>query len=157
MLDTLLNEVSDQPDTKTIYDFDLVVLGSGPGGQRAAIQAAKLGKHVAIVEQRALVGGVCINTGTIPSKTFREAALHLSGFRERGVYGASYNRPMPKSSFGSIRLCFQAADDDESGDFVITLMDQGNGKGLVGLNNEHGSGSGACGLFRRSGSEQGAH
>jgi NAD(P) transhydrogenase len=72
------------------YDFDLVVIGSGPAGQRAAIQGAKLGKHVAIVERRAVVGGVCINTGTIPSKTLREAVLYLSGYRLRGVYGASY-------------------------------------------------------------------
>jgi NAD(P) transhydrogenase len=74
----------------TEYDFDLVVVGSGPAGQRAAIQAAKLGKNVAVVERRAVVGGVCINTGTIPSKTLREAVLYLSGYRLRGVYGASY-------------------------------------------------------------------
>jgi NAD(P) transhydrogenase len=72
------------------YDFDLVVVGSGPAGQRAAIQAAKLGKNVAVVERRAVVGGVCINTGTIPSKTLREAVLYLSGYRLRGMYGASY-------------------------------------------------------------------
>jgi NAD(P) transhydrogenase len=72
------------------YEYDLVVIGSGPAGQRAAIQAAKLNKRVAIVEKRAVVGGVCINTGTIPSKTLREAVLHLSGYRERGVYGAAY-------------------------------------------------------------------
>jgi NAD(P) transhydrogenase len=72
------------------YDFDMLVIGSGPAGQRAAIQAAKLGKRVAIVERKAVVGGVCANTGTIPSKTLRESALHLSGYRERGVYGASY-------------------------------------------------------------------
>ena len=72
------------------YDFDLVVIGSGPAGQRAAIQGAKLGKHVAVIERRAVVGGVCINTGTIPSKTLREAVLYLSGYRLRGVYGASY-------------------------------------------------------------------
>ncbi|MGD8404484.1 MAG: Si-specific NAD(P)(+) transhydrogenase [Anaerolineales bacterium] len=72
------------------YDFDLVVIGSGPAGQRAAIQAAKLGKRVAVVERRAVVGGVCINTGTIPSKTLREAVLYLSGYRLRSVYGASY-------------------------------------------------------------------
>jgi len=72
------------------YDFDLVVIGSGPAGQRAAIQAAKLGKHVAVAERRAVVGGVCINTGTIPSKTLREAVLYLTGYRLRGVYGASY-------------------------------------------------------------------
>ena len=70
--------------------FDLLVIGSGPGGHRAAIQAAKLGKRVAVVERKPDVGGVCISTGTIPSKTLRETILHLSGFRERGVYGASY-------------------------------------------------------------------
>ncbi|MBL8805492.1 MAG: Si-specific NAD(P)(+) transhydrogenase [Rhodospirillales bacterium] len=77
------------PDN-AVYDFDLIVLGSGPAGQRAAIQAAKLGKRVAVIEHKAVVGGVCINTGTIPSKTLREAVMHLSGFRERNVYGASY-------------------------------------------------------------------
>ena len=74
----------------TDYDYDLFVIGSGPAGQRAAIQAAKLGKRVAVAEQKGVVGGACINTGTIPSKTLREAALYLSGYRERGVYGASY-------------------------------------------------------------------
>jgi len=72
------------------FDYDLVVIGSGPAGQRAAIQAAKLDKHVAIVERKTVLGGVCINTGTIPSKTLREAVMHLSGYRERGLYGASY-------------------------------------------------------------------
>jgi len=72
------------------YDYDMVVIGSGPAGQRAAIQAAKLDKRVALVERKAVIGGMCINTGTIPSKTLREAVLHLSGYRERGVYGASY-------------------------------------------------------------------
>src|SRR5262249_4808782 len=73
------------------YDYDLLVVGSGPAGHRAAIQAAKLDKRVAIVEKRTVVGGVCINSGTIPSKTLREAALRLSGYRERGLYGASYS------------------------------------------------------------------
>src|SRR5574341_1216297 len=72
------------------YDYDLLVIGSGPAGQRAAIQAAKLNKRVAVVERRAVVGGACINTGTIPSKTLREAVLHLSGYREHNLYGASY-------------------------------------------------------------------
>jgi NAD(P) transhydrogenase len=72
------------------YDYDCVVIGSGPGGQRAAIQASKLGKRTLIVERQSVIGGVCINTGTIPSKTLREAVLHLSGHRERGIYGASY-------------------------------------------------------------------
>ncbi len=73
------------------YDFDMLVLGSGPAGQRAAIQAAKLGKNTAIVERRSVIGGVCINTGTIPSKTLREAVLYLSGYREKNIYGASYS------------------------------------------------------------------
>ncbi len=72
------------------YNYDLFVIGSGPAGQRAAIQAAKIGKRVAVAERRSVVGGVCINTGTIPSKTLREAALYLSGYSQRGLYGSSY-------------------------------------------------------------------
>ena len=60
------------------FDFDLLAIGSGPAGQRAAVQAAKLGKQAAIVEQRAGIGGVCLQSGTIPSKTFREAVLALT-------------------------------------------------------------------------------
>ena len=62
-----------------LYDFDLICIGSGPAGQRAAVQAAKLGKKAAIVEKRREVGGVCVDTGTIPSKTLREAVLYFSG------------------------------------------------------------------------------
>jgi len=72
------------------FDFDLLVIGSGPAGQRAAIQAAKLGKKAAVVERRGVLGGVCINSGTIPSKTLREAVLYLSGYRLRNLYGESY-------------------------------------------------------------------
>jgi NAD(P) transhydrogenase len=70
--------------------YELIVIGSGPGGQRAAIQAVKAGKRVALVEKQAAVGGVCINTGTIPSKTMREAVLHLSGFYDQSFYGANH-------------------------------------------------------------------
>ena len=70
--------------------YDLIVIGSGPAGQRAAIQAAKFGKHVALVERLEVVGGVAINTGTIPSKTIREAVLHLSGFYYQNIYGVNY-------------------------------------------------------------------
>ncbi len=70
--------------------YDLVVIGSGPSGQKAAIQGAKLGKRVAVVERRRVVGGVCIHTGTIPSKTLREAVLYLTGFSLHGIYGVSY-------------------------------------------------------------------
>jgi NAD(P) transhydrogenase len=69
--------------------YDLIVIGSGPGGQRAAIQGAKAGKRVAMVEKQSAIGGVCINTGTIPSKTMREAVLHLSGFYSKNFYGAN--------------------------------------------------------------------
>lgn len=72
------------------YDYDLFVIGSGPAGQRAAVQAAKLGKRVAVAERQAVVGGVCLNTGTIPSKTLRAATMHLSGYHERSIYGSSY-------------------------------------------------------------------
>jgi NAD(P) transhydrogenase len=70
--------------------FDLVVIGSGPAGQRAAVQAAKLGRQVAVVERYHDVGGVCINTGTVPSKTMREAVLDLSGLRQRVLYGDAF-------------------------------------------------------------------
>ncbi|WP_285757119.1 Si-specific NAD(P)(+) transhydrogenase [Nocardiopsis ansamitocini] len=72
------------------YDYDLVVIGSGPGGQKAAIAAAKLGKRVAIVDRLEMVGGSCLHTGTIPSKTLREAVLYLTGMSQRELYGASY-------------------------------------------------------------------
>jgi NAD(P) transhydrogenase len=70
--------------------YDLLVIGSGPAGQKAAVQAAKLGKTVGIIERKAVVGGVSTNTGTIPSKALREAVLYLSGFRQRNLYGTGY-------------------------------------------------------------------
>ncbi|MGD0360792.1 MAG: Si-specific NAD(P)(+) transhydrogenase [Bryobacteraceae bacterium] len=73
-----------------MQQYDLIVIGSGPAGQRAAIQGAKSGKRVALIERREVVGGTCINSGTIPSKTMREAVLHLSGFNYQGIYGVSY-------------------------------------------------------------------
>jgi NAD(P) transhydrogenase len=77
-------------DARRVYDYDLLVLGSGPGGQKAAIAAAKLGKRVGIVDRRDMIGGVCINTGTVPSKTLREAVLYLTGLSQRDQYGSSY-------------------------------------------------------------------
>src|SRR5438477_2957512 len=73
-----------------MQSFDLIVIGSGPAGQRAAIQGAKSGKRVALIEKREVIGGACINTGTIPSKTMREAVLHLSGYNYQNVYGVNY-------------------------------------------------------------------
>lgn len=70
--------------------YDLIVVGSGPAGQKAAICAAKLRKKAAVVERKRTIGGVCVHTGTIPSKTFREAILYLSGLRQRSFYGRGY-------------------------------------------------------------------
>jgi NAD(P) transhydrogenase len=72
------------------HEYDLVVIGSGPAGQKGAICAAKLRKRVAIIDRKKSVGGVCVHTGTIPSKTLREAVLYLSGFRQRTFYGRGY-------------------------------------------------------------------
>ncbi len=74
----------------SMQEYDIVVIGSGPGGQKAAIASAKLGKSVAIIERGRMLGGVCVNTGTIPSKTLREAVLYLTGMNQRELYGASY-------------------------------------------------------------------
>jgi NAD(P) transhydrogenase len=71
-------------------EYDLVVIGSGPGGQKAAIAAAKLGKSVAVIEHDRMLGGVCTNTGTIPSKTLREAVVYLTGMTQRELYRSSY-------------------------------------------------------------------
>ncbi len=75
---------------ETNFDYDMVIIGSGPGGQKAAIQAGKLGKRVLVVDSNAQLGGACLQDGTIPSKSFREAILHLSGYRERSHYGKAY-------------------------------------------------------------------
>src|SRR3954463_9473993 len=68
-------------------DFDLIVIGSGPAGEKGAAQAAYFGKSVALIEREPVLGGASVNTGTVPSKTLRESALHLSGFRQRGFRG----------------------------------------------------------------------
>ncbi len=69
--------------------YDLIVIGSGPAGEKGAAQAAYFGKRVALVEREPVLGGAAANTGTLPSKTLRETALYLSGFRQRGLYGVS--------------------------------------------------------------------
>src|SRR3984957_4659766 len=71
--------------------FDLVVLGCGPAGEKAGAQAAYFGKRVAVAERAPAVGGSCINTGTVPSKTLRESALYFSGLKQRGLYGIDYS------------------------------------------------------------------
>ena len=81
--------------------YDLVVIGSGPAGQKCAINAAKMKKKVAIIDKRDMFGGVCIHTGTIPSKTFREAVLYLTGYRQRGFYGKGFIR---RDEFSSVDI-----------------------------------------------------
>ena len=78
------------PTSAAVAAYDFIVIGSGPSGRRAAIQAAKLGKRVLVVEKGRRVGGVSVHTGTIPSKTLRETVLNLSGWRERGFYGRAF-------------------------------------------------------------------
>jgi len=113
--------------------YDLVVIGSGPGGQRAAIQAAKSGKRVAMIEKGLGVGGVCTNTGTIPSKTMREAVLHLSGFYYQNFYGANYR---VKETVTMADLNYRIQRVIESEVSVIQAQLQRNGVDLL-----HGLGS----------------
>ena len=86
-------------------EYDLVVIGSGPAGQKGAICAAKHGKQAAIVDKKLAIGGVCVHTGTIPSKTLREAVLYFSGFRQRLFYGRNY---MLKDNISMQDLLFRA-------------------------------------------------
>lgn len=79
------------PPVPTNYEYDLVVIGSGPAGEKGAAQAAYFGKKVVLVERAPSLGGACINTGTVPSKTLRETALYFSGLRQRGLYGIDYS------------------------------------------------------------------
>ena len=77
-------------DHQVLASYDIIIIGSGPAGRRAAIQAGKLGKSVLVIEKGRRVGGVSVHTGTIPSKTMRETVLNLTGYRERGFYGRAY-------------------------------------------------------------------
>ena len=70
--------------------YDLLVLGSGPAGEKGAAQAAYFGKNVALIEKEDVLGGAAANTGTLPSKTLRESALYLSGYRQRDLFGLSF-------------------------------------------------------------------
>src|ERR1700751_1522972 len=71
--------------------YDLIVIGSGPAGEKGAAQAAYFGKRVALIESAGALGGACVNTGTLPSKILRESALYFSGIRQRGLYGVDYS------------------------------------------------------------------
>lgn len=120
------------------YEYDLIVIGSGPAGQKAAIQAAKLGKSVALVDSNPLVGGVCLHDGTIPSKSFREAILHLSGARLRSHFGEAFR----------IKHNIEMADLTRWSDAIVTNIEQTTRAhlqrnkvkiicGIASLSNEH--------------------
>jgi len=96
----------------SVVAYDLIVVGSGPSGQRAAVAASKMKKRVCVVEARSVVGGVCVNTGTIPSKTMREAVLHLSGYNYRSVYGVNY-RVKEKITMADLAFRVQAVIKNE--------------------------------------------
>ncbi|MBO6719385.1 MAG: Si-specific NAD(P)(+) transhydrogenase [Rhizobiaceae bacterium] len=92
--------------------FDMLVIGSGPAGRRAAVQSAKLGKSVLVVDKGRRLGGVSVHTGTIPSKTIRETVLNLSGFRERGFYGRAYRVKQDISSDDLIQRLHKTLDHE---------------------------------------------
>src|SRR5580698_207156 len=113
-----------------MQSFDMMVLGSGPAGQRAAIQAAKSGKHVAVVEKAQCIGGACINTGTIPSKTMREAVLHLSGYNYQNIYGVNY-RVKEKISMADLAFRVQHVIKTEI-DVTVAQLSRNNIETLFG-------------------------
>src|SRR5271169_7190924 len=94
------------------YDYDMLVIGSGPSGRRAAIQFAKLNRTVLVVEKGRRVGGVSVHTGTIPSKTLRETVLNLSGWRERGFYGRAYRAKKDISAEDLKKRLFMTLDHE---------------------------------------------
>src|SRR5579863_871679 len=110
--------------------FDMIVLGSGPAGQRAAIQASKSGKRVAVVERRDVVGGTCINCGTIPSKTMREAVLHLSGYNYQNLYGVNY-RLKEKITMADLAFRVQHVIKTEI-DVTVAQLSRNNVETLLG-------------------------
>jgi NAD(P) transhydrogenase len=114
-----------------VQTYDLIVIGSGPAGQRAAIQGSKMGKRVALVERREVVGGVCVNTGTIPSKTFREAVLHLSGYYYRNIYGVNY-RVKDKITMADLAFRVQHVIKTEV-DVIQAQLSRNNVELIVGI------------------------
>lgn len=120
------------------FDFDLLVIGSGPAGQKAAISAAKHGARVALVERDPMAGGVCLNTGTIPSKTLREAVLYLTGYRQRGYYGDAYrvkDRISAQDLYDRTNLVIRLERGDINDNLVSNGIDRLVGEAcLVGAN-----------------------
>src|SRR5437588_12667661 len=111
--------------------YDLLVIGSGPAGQRAAIQGAKSGKKVALIEKREVIGGASINTGTIPSKTMREAVMHLSGYNYQNIYGVNY-RVKEKITMADLALRVQHVIKTEI-DVTVAQLSRNNIEMLSGI------------------------
>jgi NAD(P) transhydrogenase len=109
--------------------FDLVVIGSGPAGQKGAICAAKLRKRVAVVERKGMIGGSCLHVGTIPSKTLREAILYLSGFRQRTFYGKDYT---VKDKIAVADLSYRVQEVVERETAVVRAQLKRNGITILG-------------------------
>ncbi len=106
-----------------MYDYDWLVIGSGPAGEKGAAQAAYFGKRVALVEKAAHVGGACIHTGTLPSKTLRETAVYLSGFQKRELYGSAHLTLGHQVSLADL-MCRQAAVIDTQAERLRQNLEQ---------------------------------
>src|ERR1700734_137537 len=114
-----------------MQSFDLIVIGSGPAGQRAALPGSKMGKPVGLIERPAVIGGVCINSGTIPSKTIREAVLHLSGYYYQNVYGVNY-RVKEKITMADLAFRVQHVIKTE-GDVIQAQLSRNNVELISGI------------------------
>src|SRR6202046_1329322 len=114
-----------------MISYDLLIIGSGPAGQRPAIYANKLGKRAAVVERMRSVGGVSVNTGTIPSKTMREAVLHLSGYNYRSIYGMNY-RVKEKLTMADLAFRVQHVIKTEI-DVTVAQLSRNNVEVLFGV------------------------
>ncbi|CAN0347846.1 unnamed protein product [Discosporangium mesarthrocarpum] len=99
---------------KASAHYDLVVIGSGPAAQKCAIESAKSGKSVAVVDKNSMLGGVCVHTGTIPSKTFREAVLHVTGWGHQGFYGKSIQRARASVSIPDLLMRVKKVESRET-------------------------------------------
>jgi len=111
-------------------EFDFIAIGSGPAGQRAAVQAAKFGKRAAVIDRRPLVGGVTVHTGTIPSKTLREAILYFTGYHQRSFYGRDY-RLKPKVTIDDLMQRLELTIRHEIA-IIDNQLQRNNGKVLHG-------------------------
>lgn len=105
--------------------YDLIVIGSGPSAQKCAVESAREGKKVCVVDKKGMMGGVCVHTGTVPSKTFREAMLHLTSYRHQGFYGRAYQPWRERISMPELLRMVQKVETAETGVVVDQLQREG--------------------------------